>query len=266
MSNIDIEDIEEKLHKRLYYANKKDEENYNSERKQKHDIALTDTDLANSVDGKNSIDNGLDESTEKKKLMNIRKILKDDEGFNKIEGFLPDIENMITEKKKELNLLTGPTEANYFKTAYTRVTGNKNTADIAKEEFLKKKKDLNSEITRLQTIKTNINKLSPIYRFNEDIRDEELQKNDVIITANDMQIGKKYKLQYGQKYGIVTLIDWKKHHPDNDLVELKFSDNSKTNVHLDYKIIEVAQEGGKRKTRRQRKSRNMRRRKSNRRR
>ena len=161
--------------------------------------------------------------------------------------------------------MTGPKEANFLKRTYTKVTGN-NTVDIAKEEFLKKKEDLESEITRLKTIETNIRKLSPIYRFNEDTRPIELQNNDVIVTADDMKINKKYKLQRGKlKYDIVTLIG-KKHHPDKKLVELKFSNDHETNVPLDYKIIEVAQEGGKRKTRRQRKSRKVRRRQTNRRR
>jgi hypothetical protein len=64
---------------------------------------------------------------------------------------------------------------------------------------------------------------------------------------------------------MVTLMA-KSYNQDNSLVELTFSDGGAYATPLTYEIIQVAQEGGKRKTRRQRKSRNMRGRKSNRRR
>ena len=266
MSKIDIEDIEEELKKRLYYENKEDEKKYKNEyNKIHHEIVPNDSKLHDNMIENVSINESKPlKDLKKTKLMNIRKNLNDDEGFNEIKEKLPDIKNMIKEKKNERKLLPAPKPAHVFQRAYASVTGKKNNADIAKDDFVKKKEELDIEIARLETIKTNIENLSPIYNFQEDTRDIELQNKDVIVTADDMVIGKTYKFR--DIYSNMVTLMAKSYNQDNSRVKLTFSDGGKMSVLLDYNIIKVAQEGGKRKTRRQRKSRNMRGRKSNRRR
>jgi hypothetical protein len=268
MSNIDIKEIEENLHNRLYYKDEdeEDEETYESDREKIINIyeAAKLDDWEKNYLQQQSMRSELNDLMNKK-LMAIRKKLNDDKGFEKIKEKLPDIENMITQKKNELDLLKVPKSPHVFQKTYTRLTGNKNTADIAKENFGKEKESLDSELNTLKTIKTNIEKLIPIYIFQEDTRDIELQNRDVMVSPDNMIIGKKYKLEDGN---MVTL----KHKRDikdkngNRAVELTFSNGIKSSVLLKYNFKEVAQEGGKRKTRRQRKSRKVRRRQTNRRR
>jgi len=259
MSNIDIKEIEEKLNQRLYYQDKKYEDEYESKvnvinEKYKDKLWYDHTEKRNTMDTELN-------DLMKKKLMDIRKKLNDDEGFHKIKAKLQHIENMITEKEGELDLLKVPKSSHFLQRAYTKVTGNKNTADIENDEFYKKRKGVDSELITLNTIKNNIQKLIPIYRSKEDTRNIELQKKDIYVSTGNAVIGKKYKIDDN----IVTLND-KSYSNDKTTVTLTFDDNTKMNSSLNYQIIEVAQEGGKRKTRRQRKSRKARRRVTSRRR
>jgi hypothetical protein len=137
MSNIDIRKIEEELKKRLYYE-KAEEEKYKKEYNEIYDKMVPN----DSKPYDNRQTGSINESKpfkdlKKTKLMNIRKNLDDDKGFNEIEGQLPYIKNMIIEKKKELKSLTGPKSPDFFQRAYTSVRSKKNTADMAKVEFVK---------------------------------------------------------------------------------------------------------------------------------
>ena len=295
MSNINIKDIEKELNKRLYYQDKEDEEKYNSDREKINDKYPDEGFRSVQVDSPNG---GELNRLEQKKHWDIRKKLNDDEGFEKIKEKLSDIEHMITQKEDELELLTGPKSSHVFQRAYTMVTGKKNTADIAKENFDNKKKGLDSELNTLKTIKTNIQKLIPIYKVEKlsdlynsptivvknapDVKTSEAlnkpikNKRGVMVSAENMVVGRTYKL-HPWKDDIFTLTNKGPFTTpsgpyDRDTTgAITFSNGETYNVYPNEMYEEVAQEGvaqegGKRKTRRQRKSRKVRRRQTKRRR
>ncbi len=287
---IDIKVIEEKLKERLYYQNEKDE-TYYSERKKINDKYPDEGWYSLSL---NSLNGQELNKLEQKKHWDIRTRLKDDKGFDEIKEKLPDIKIMITEKEGELELLNVPKSSNVLQRAYTRVTGIKNTADIKQEEFDKKKKSLDSELRTLETIKHNIQKLIPIYEANnlnelyntptivvknathvnpiKILQNKPIEnKRGVMVRAENMVIGNKYKLTNDDIVKIVTLTNktpFRGAELGNreSMGTITFSNGEKYTEYADVEYEEVAQEGGKRKTRRQRKSRKARRRQTNRRR
>jgi hypothetical protein len=160
---MEIEELQEEINKRLHYAEGSSEETEYQQELKKINDSYPDEGFRIPESYTIEIKN-----LKIQKLKNIKR--KSQNNFTN-QAFLQllqtkqtEIEDSINKKTGYLHLLTVPRQQpTIIQKIYTSITGKPNAANININEYNCKTKKTQDEINKLQTILTHINELLPIY-------------------------------------------------------------------------------------------------------
>lgn len=154
LTSVKLKELSDNLYKRLHFDTNDKEREYNMEGDEIHRVWYG---KSNTLYGENVA------KLYKRKHIEIRKLLNDDDGFNDLFDNLENLKKLKEKKLFEKEQKLQPASPSTRQRIYSMVTGNESEADKETAAYKDKIRLISDEITHITKIIEDIEKLKPIY-------------------------------------------------------------------------------------------------------